>query len=221
MIIALKLAVIAVVAYLLGSIPFGLIISKGIAHVDIRKYGSGNIGATNVMRTVGLKLAIVVGILDLAKAALAVGAAMLIIGEDPVMVFGYDIHMQTAQVLAALMAMAGHNWSVFLKFKGGKGVATFIGGLMVINPIVALVGSGIGILIALITKYVSLGSMIGATTILLIVAALTVLCLTAPIYLAYILVAVGLIIFQHRTNIQRLQAGKELKLGTKGAQIDI
>jgi glycerol-3-phosphate acyltransferase PlsY len=220
-IIAIKLAVIAVIGYLLGSIPFGLIISRSMAHVDIRKFGSGNIGATNVLRTLGPKLAVIVAILDLGKAALAVGIAMLIIGSDPVMVFGYDIHMQTAQVLAALAAIAGHNWSVFLKFKGGKGVATFMGGLFVINPLIALVGGVIGVVIALVTKYVSLGSILGSLVILLMITAFAVLCLVAPIYIAYALIAVGFIIYQHRTNIQRLQAGTELKLGTKGAKIDI
>ncbi len=220
MIIAIKLAVIAIIAYLLGSIPFGLIFSRAIAHVDIRKFGSGNIGATNVLRTLGPKVGIPTLILDLAKAALAVLAGMLIMGGEPLVMFGIDVHVQAAQALSALMAVVGHNWSIFLKFKGGKGVATFIGGLLVINPIVALIGAGVGIIIAVATRYVSLGSILGSLAVLLIIGALTALALTAPVYLAYILVAVALIIYQHRTNIQRLQAGKELKLGDKSARVD-
>ena len=228
MIVAVKMAVIAVIAYLLGAIPFGLIISRRMAHIDIRKHGSGNIGATNVLRTLGPKVAFLVLIMDLAKAALAVLAAMLIIGDDPLVVFGYDIHMQAAQVLAALAAMAGHNWSVFLKFKGGKGVAAFVGGLLVINPLIALLGSGIGIIVALVTRYVSLGSISASLTILLAFIAVMFIYPVAPnndyrypVYVVYALVAVGLIIYQHRSNIQRLQAGKELKLGDKGSKVEL
>jgi glycerol-3-phosphate acyltransferase PlsY len=218
-IIAIKLIVIAIVAYLLGSIPFGLIFSRRMANVDIRKYGSGNIGATNVLRTLGLKVGIPVLIMDVAKAAVAVLAGMLIMGNEQLMMFGFDVHVQAAQALAALMAMVGHNWSVYLKFKGGKGVAAFIGGLLVINPWVALVTVLVGVLIALSTKYVSLGSMLGAVAALLAVGALCLWTNWAPLYLAYILAAVAMIIYQHRSNIQRLQAGTESKIGDKSSRI--
>ena len=220
MILAIKLVIIAIVAYLLGSIPFGLIFGRAIAHVDIRKFGSGNIGATNVLRTLGWKAGIPTLIMDLAKAALAVLAGMLIMGNEPLVMYGLDVHVQAAQALAALMAVVGHNWSIYLKFKGGKGVATFIGGLLVINPLIALAGAVIGIGIALATRYVSLGSILGSLAVLLIVSGLTALALIAPVYIIYILTAVAIIVYQHRANIQRLQAGKELKLGDKGARID-
>lgn len=220
MIIAIKFTVIALVAYLLGSIPFGLIFGRAIAHVDIRKYGSGNIGATNVLRTLGLKAGIPTLIMDLAKAALAVWVGMLVIGDESLVMYGLDVHVQAAQAVSALMAVVGHNWSIYLKFKGGKGVATFIGGLLVINPIVAIIGAGIGIVVVLATRYVSLGSILGSLAVLVIIGALTALALVAPVYLVYILVAVAIIVYQHRANIQRLQAGKELKLGDKSARLD-
>lgn len=220
MIIAIKFTVIALVAYLLGSIPFGLILGRAIAHVDIRKYGSGNIGATNVLRTLGLKAGIPTLIMDLAKAALAVWVGMLVIGDESLVMYGLDVHVQAAQAVSALMAVVGHNWSIYLKFKGGKGVATFIGGLLVINPIVAIIGAGIGIVVVLATRYVSLGSILGSLAVLVIIGALTALALVAPVYLVYILVAVAIIVYQHRANIQRLQAGKELKLGDKSARLD-
>jgi glycerol-3-phosphate acyltransferase PlsY len=219
-IIAIKFTVIALVAYLLGSIPFGLIFGRAIAHVDIRKYGSGNIGATNVLRTLGLKAGIPTLIMDLAKAALTVWVGMLVIGDESLVMYGLDVHVQAAQAVSALMAVVGHNWSIYLKFKGGKGVATFIGGLLVINPIVAIIGAGIGIVVVLATRYVSLGSILGSLAVLVIIGALTALALVAPVYLVYILVAVAIIVYQHRANIQRLQAGKELKLGDKSARLD-
>jgi len=214
-ILAFKFLAIAVLAYLLGAIPFGLIISQGMAHTDIRKYGSGNIGATNVFRTLGTKLGLLTAVLDLGKAALAVWLGMLIIGSDPFVVAGYDIHIQCAQCLAAIMVMVGHNWSVYIGFKGGKGVACFIGGLLVINWVVALIGLTAGISVALATRYVSLGSMLASLCVFLALLVLALMALVNPLFALYGLVAAGLIIFQHRTNIARLQEGKENRLGLK------
>ncbi len=213
MILVFKYLAIAVIAYLLGAIPFGLIISKNLAHVDIRQHGSGNIGATNVFRTLGTKLGILTALLDLGKAALAVCLGMLIIGNDAFIVAGHDIHIQAAQCVAAIMVMVGHNWSAYIGFKGGKGVACFIGGLLVINWMVALVGLAAGIIVALTTRYVSLGSMLASLCVLFAMVVLAMLAVVAPLYALYGLVAAVLIIYQHRTNITRLQAGTELKLG--------
>jgi len=218
-ILVFKYLAIAVVAYLLGAIPFGLIIGKRMANVDIRQHGSGNIGATNVFRTLGTKLGLLTALLDLGKAALAVWLSMLIIGNDVLIVAGHDIHVQSAQCLAAIMVMVGHNWSAYIGFKGGKGVACFIGGLLVINWMVALVGLAAGIIVILITRYVSLGSMLASLCVLLAMVVLALLAVVAPLYALYGLVAAGLIIYQHRANITRLQAGTELKLGDKGAKV--
>lgn len=219
MILIVKYLIIVIIAYLLGAIPFGLMISRRMAHVDIREHGSGNIGATNVFRTLGARLGLITAMLDLSKAALAVLLAMSIIGNEVLMVDGHDIHLQLAQILAAISAMVGHNWSVYIKFKGGKGVACFIGGLMVINWVAALIGLAAGIIIALTTRYVSLASMLAAVCVLLTLIALALLAVSAPVYIAYGLLAAGLIVFQHRSNIMRLQSGTELKLGDKGAKV--
>jgi len=208
-----KFLAIAVLAYMLGAIPFGLIISRRMAHVDIRQHGSGNIGATNVFRTLGTKPGILTAMLDMGKAALAVWLGMLIIGSDSFMVAGHDIHIQAAQCLAAIMVMVGHNWSAYIGFKGGKGVACFIGGLLVINWMVALVGLAAGIAVALTTRYVSLGSMLASLCVFFAMLVLALLAVVAPLYALYGLVAAGLIIWQHRTNITRLQEGTENKLG--------
>jgi glycerol-3-phosphate acyltransferase PlsY len=218
-ILIVKYLIIVIIAYLLGAIPFGLMISRRMAHVDIREHGSGNIGATNVFRTLGARLGLITAMLDLSKAALAVLLAMSIIGNEVLMVDGHDIHLQLAQILAAISAMVGHNWSVYIKFKGGKGVACFIGGLLVINWVVALIGLAAGIIIALTTRYVSLASMLAAVCVLLTLIALALLAVSAPVYIAYGLLAAGLIVFQHRSNIMRLQSGTELKLGDKGAKV--
>jgi glycerol-3-phosphate acyltransferase PlsY len=218
-ILIVKYLIITIIAYLLGAIPFGLIISRRMAHVDIREHGSGNIGATNVFRTLGNRLGLLTAILDLSKAAVAVLIAMLIIGNETFVVAGHDIHLQLAQILAAISAMVGHNWSVYIKFRGGKGVACFIGGLLVINWMVALIGLAAGIIIALTTRYVSLGSMLMAVCVLLALVALALLAVSAPVYIVYGLLAAGLIVFQHRSNIMRLQSGTELKLGDKSAKV--
>jgi glycerol-3-phosphate acyltransferase PlsY len=219
-ILILKYLAIAVVAYLMGAIPFGLIISKRMADVDIRQHGSGNIGATNVFRTLGTKPGLITALLDLGKAALAVWLSMLIIGDDTFVVAGRDIHVQFAQCLAAIMVMVGHNWSVYVGFKGGKGVACFIGGLLVINWVVALIGIAAGIIVALTTRYVSLGSMLASLFVFLAMVILALLAIVAPLYALYGLVAAGLIIFQHRSNIARLQAGTELKLGARTGKVN-
>ena len=221
MILLVKYLIIVIIAYLLGAIPFGLIISRRVAHVDIREHGSGNVGATNVFRTLGARPGLITAILDMSKAALSVLLAVFIIGSEVFMVGGQDIHVQLAQLLAAVSAMVGHNWSIYIKFKGGKGVACFFGGLLVINWVVALTGIAAGIIIALTTRYVSLGSMLAAVCVLLMLAALALLSVSSPIYIVYGLLATGLIVFQHRSNIIRLQSGKELRLGDKGAKVEI
>ena len=221
MILVIKYLIIVIITYMLGAIPFGLIIGRRMANLDIREHGSGNIGATNVFRTLGTRLGLITAILDMSKAALAVLLAMLVIGNEVFVVGGQDIHVQLAQILGAISAMVGHNWSVYIKFKGGKGVASFFGGMLVINWVAALTGIAAGIIIALTTRYVSLGSMLAAVCVLLALIALTLLGVSAPVYIVYGLLAAGLIVFQHRSNIGRLNSGTELKLGDKGAKVEI
>lgn len=210
--IVFEIVVIAVVAYLLGAIPFGLIVSKLIAKIDITKHGSGNTGGTNVLRILGKRVGVLVIFLDLSKAIVAVILAKVLIGDAVLLVFGFPLNWQAAQVLAALMVMVGHNWSVFIKFRGGKGVATYFGSWLVICPATAILGGEIVILTALRTKYMSMGSIFGALGILCLLIPLTIIDKFPPIYLAYSLVAAGMIIYRHRENINRLQTGTELEL---------
>ena len=215
MIIA-KYAAVILIGYLLGSIPFGLLISRRSAKVNVTLVGSGKTGATNVLRTAGKKAAALVLILDLSKGALAVVFASLIFGGDYTIIGNYNLWLAPgAQVLAALAAIVGHSWPIFVKFKGGRGVATFFGGLVVLCPPAALFGGEVLIIGAGLSRYVSLGSIAGAVGAYTILVPLTIMNGFPIEYLAYTLIGAIFIIIMHRDNIFRLLAGKEHKLGEK------
>jgi glycerol-3-phosphate acyltransferase PlsY len=204
-----------IIGYMLGSIPWGLILAKKMARVDVREWGSGKVGATNVLRSAGRKIAIMSGLLDVLKGAVSVLLAGLIVGKSYVAIGGLGFGPLLAQVLAGLAAVAGHNWSVFLGFRGGSGVATFFGGWFALFPMVALFGGEIVVLGAASTLFVSLGSIAGAVGTYAIVLPLTIFSGLPFEYLIYALVGTGMIIYTHRGNIHRLLAGKERKLGEK------
>ena len=219
MIIAEFVAVV-VIGYLLGSIPFGALISKHRSKVDVRQYGSGKMGTTNVLRTAGSKAAVAVLALDLSKGVLAVVFAGLIVDKSYLVIGSFGLGMLVAQVLAALAAVAGHIWPVFFKFKGGRGVATFFGGLFAMCPVAALFGSEVFIIGAGVTRYVSLGSIAGAVGTYAVLAPLTIMYGFPIEYLVYALVGVIIIFVMHRDNITRLLSGKERKLGEKAERMD-
>ncbi len=214
MIIA-KFASVVLLGYLLGSIPFGVLVGKRSNKVDIRQHGSGRTGATNVLRTAGKKAAVLVVTLDLSKGVLAVVFAGLIVSRDYLVVGEFGLGVLVAQVLAATAAIVGHIWPVFLKFKGGRGVATFFGGLIALCPPAALFGGEILIIGAGLTKFASLGSIAGAVGAYAILVPLTIMNGFPIEYLIYALVGTIIIIIMHRDNIVRLVKGKERKLGQK------
>ena len=215
-----KFVAVAVIGYLLGSIPFGVIISKICVKVDVRDYGSGKTGATNVLRTVGKKEALLVVGFDILKGALAVVFAALIVGRGYMIVGNLALGAFLAQVIAALSAMIGHIWPIFLKFRGGRGVSTFFGGLVALCPAAALFGGEIFIISAGLTKFASLGSMAGAVGTYAILVPLTIMNGFPIEYLAYALIGVIIIIIMHRDNIARLISGRERKLGEKVGNVD-
>ena len=185
-------------AFLLGSVPFGAVIAR-IKGINLRKVGSGNIGTTNVLRSVGKFPALLTLILDVLKGTVPVLAAQyLSVGTLPTGIVG-------------LSAVAGHNFSVFLRLRGGKGVATSIGVLLAYAPRVALVTIALWVLVALVTRYSSLGAL----------TAFSVLPLTMyfldperqKILIAVVMAA--LLILKHVANIQRLIHGTESKIGEK------
>ncbi len=193
-------------SYLIGSIPSGLIIGK-LRRVDIREYGSGNIGTTNVLRTLGAKFGAIVLVADVLKGVIAVLLARYIIGTP------------MGEMAAGFAAVAGHDWSLFLKFKGGRGVATSLGGLLPMAmpaPMSGVAGVVVFIILLALTRYVSLGSMLGSLGAVVTMAVFLGLDRVPWEYLVYIGGVVALIVFQHRDNIGRLVSGTESKLGQKG-----
>jgi glycerol-3-phosphate acyltransferase PlsY len=186
------------VGYLLGSLPFGYLVAR--AHgVDIFKAGSGNPGATNVKRVLGAKAGHTVFALDVLKGAAAAGWPMLPFLHAP------DARMMG--LVGVIAAVLGHSFSVFTKFKGGKGVATAAGGLVVLMPVSCCIGAALWVLSFLATRYVSLGSILAA------VAVPTSSWLRGnPLPLNIVATAVGLfVIVRHRENIKRLLNGTEHK----------
>jgi len=227
MIIA-KFVIVVIIGYLLGSIPFGVLIGRRAAGVDIRQYGSGRMGTTNVLRTAGKKAAVLAACLDILKGALAVVFAGLIVGESYLLVGDYALGLLSAQVLAGLAAIVGHIWPVFLKFKGGRGVAPFFGGLIALCLVAAAFGDvvlisvpafGGAVLISVValTRYASLGSISGAVGACAVLVLLTIVNSFPIEYLVYALIGTVLIIVMHRDNIARLISGEERKLGEKVA----
>lgn len=210
-----KLVAVVVIAYLLGSIPFGLIIGKLKSGVDVREHGSGKTGATNVMRTIGTKLGVLTLVLDVIKATVAVMLAALIIGSSSgVLTIGsVSLNWQhIAQVLAGLAAIAGHTWPVFAKFKGGRGVTAYFGTLFAIFPPAGIFGAEVLAIAALRSRHMSLGSLLGALAACCLMIPLTILYNFPLIYLAYGLVVTALLVYQHQDNIKRLRQGTERRL---------
>jgi len=206
---------VVVIAYLLGSIPFGLIIGKLKGGIDVREYGSGKTGATNVMRTLGTRLGILTLVLDVIKAGGAVMLAAVIIdvGSGTFTVGGVSVYWQhVGQVAAGLAAIAGHNWPVFAKFKGGRGVTAYFGTLFAICPPAGIFGAEVVAIAALRSRHMSLGSILGALAAWCLMIPLTILYNFPPIYLVYGLVVIILLVYQHQDNIKRLREGTERRL---------
>jgi glycerol-3-phosphate acyltransferase PlsY len=188
-------------AYLLGSIPFGLLLAKLFSGSDLRKSGSGNIGATNVARVVGPAAGIVTLLLDAAKGALAVWLAGRLSGQSATLI-----------MLAGVAALLGHCFPVWLKFKGGKGVATALGVFLMLAPLAALGAALFFLLVVLLWRYVSLGSVSAAAAMPLLVYFLWAPGHAPPLVVIFgTLFASALVIFKHDTNLQRLVDGTEPK----------
>jgi glycerol-3-phosphate acyltransferase PlsY len=183
-------------AYLLGAVPFGVLVVRLLTGRDIRSEGSGNIGASNVLRTFGPLLGATVLILDLLKGAApvmiaqAAGAAPLIIA------------------VCGLAAVGGHNWSIFLRGKGGKGIATSYGVLLALSPLAGLMAVVVWVVVVAITRYASLASLLGVLSVPLVM-----LWRREPFeYAGFGVVALIFAVWRHRANIQRLLRGEELPI---------
>ena len=194
------------IGYLLGSIPSGLLVGRFARGIDVREYGSGKTGFTNVMRTVGLRWGIVVLVADLAKGVVSVVIARFVSDEPYVL------------ALAGMAAAVGHDWPVFARFEGGRGVATSFGAALAMSPIAAAAVVPFGIGLVAVTRIMSLMSVGMAPVLAIVFIALAALGIHPWAYAVYATVGGLMLIVLHWENIERLLAGTEPKLGQGGEQ---
>jgi glycerol-3-phosphate acyltransferase PlsY len=206
-VVAIVLA--SLIGYLLGAIPFGLLMGRVTRGIDIREYGSHRTGATNALRTLGTGPAALVFILDVAKGVAAVLIARFILPADTP-----ALHVWAAAA-AGGAASVGHYWSVFIRFTGGRGVATSTGGLGGMAPWALLVMAPVVFLVIWRSRYVSLGSVSGAVISPVVVGILAVVGAATLQAFVYALIAGLLVTTSHADNIARLRAGTERKIGQK------
>jgi glycerol-3-phosphate acyltransferase PlsY len=190
-------ALVLFLAYILGAIPFGYLLVRLKTGRDVREFGSGNIGATNVLRTTGRGLGVVTLLLDIAKGFAAVGIAALLIPNDPYLLW---------RSAAAIAVMAGHAFPVFLHFKGGKAVASFVGAFLYLAPVPLLCVLLLFVAVVWYTRYISLGSIVAAGTFPF--GVWLILHPPQPVWIAA-LIAGGFIVYRHKANLQRIRAGTE------------
>ena len=216
----LLLAIIILLSYLVGSIPNSIIISKAVKGIDIRKHGSGNAGGTNVMRVLGWKHGLLVILLDALKGAIAVVViARLHYGPLPFTNISPFDDFTLVQIIAGMAAVVGHIWTVFAGFKGGKGIATALGMMLMLITIDMLIALGVFVLVVSISRYVSLGSILTA------IAVPSVLYIRENVFhvdiigydilFPFIVAMSLLVIFTHRKNLVRLFNGSESKISFK------
>ena len=206
---ALQYVVVVVLAYLVGSLSWGYMLLRWRLGTDVREYGSGRTGMSNVLRTGGGKMAAVVFALDVGKGVLAVMMAKEATGASG------------AEVAAALAALVGHNWPVFLGFRGGRGILTALGGLSMMAPVPAVVATAVWLATAFGSRYISLGSIIGVVAGAASLIALVALAgWYSQTYMIFAGVAAVMIIWQHRDNIQRLLQGNERRIGAPAAPVE-
>jgi acyl phosphate:glycerol-3-phosphate acyltransferase len=190
----------AVIAYLIGSISFSTLIGRWFGKIDIRDHGSGNAGATNTLRVLGVRYAVIVLLADIAKGVVAVLLAKALGAGNPWVTY-----------LSALTVIIGHNWPIYFGFRGGKGIATTIGVLLILMPKSVLTASLVAVILIALTRYVSLGAIV--LTVLTPVAGILFHSGTGKVVLAVAIAVLS--IWRHRKNIQRLLHGQERRVFSK------
>jgi glycerol-3-phosphate acyltransferase PlsY len=203
----------AAAGYLIGSIPIGLIVGRVTRGIDVRDYGSGVTGATNVIRTSGWKAGIVVIIGDIAK-----GIVPVYVGLGLARLLDVDVHDDRAWAAAAgaTAAVIGHIWPLFAGFRGGRAVATGFGAALAMNPLASLAMIPVAALVVGGTRIMSVMSISMAPLLALLFIVLAALDVSPPAYAVYASIAAALIVYKHRPNIERLLAGTEPKIGRGG-----
>ena len=198
--------IVSIIAYLLGSISFSVIFSKKIGGFDVRTKGSGNAGSTNVLRTVGKKAAVLTLLCDCLKGVVAVLVAV-IAGNIAKSVDGALLVQ-----LAGIFVVVGHSFPIFFKFKGGKGVATSLGVILIINWRIGLICLVFALLLMILTKFVSLGSVAAAILFPVLTIFIHSNYIVSGNYIIFGIILALFVIYNHRSNINRLLEGKENKL---------
>ena len=196
----MKTALIIISCYLLGSIPFGYIVGKLFKKIDIRELGSGNIGATNVFRILGPSLASLVLVGDIGKGIFSIYLVQYLNIDNLLII-----------TIAGLAVICGHDWSLFLGFKGGKGIATTFGVVFALNPTISILAVVVWVVVMIITRYASLSSILAVISIMIF----TILFKQPYEYIVLGAIIIILSIFKHKENIKRLKSGKERKIGEK------
>ena len=194
----MKIIIIVIISYLIGCFSSGYFVGKLFKKVDIRTKGSGNAGATNAVRVMGKRLGVLTFLLDFSKGIIAV-------------LIGYWIMGYNGGLVAVIFAVVGHDWPIILGFRGGKGIATTIGGLAALNFPIALVSVIFGVIVALISKYVSLGSILFLIVTPILSLILKINYSNQFLIATIILSIIG--IYRHKDNIKRLSMGTENKIG--------
>jgi glycerol-3-phosphate acyltransferase PlsY len=201
----MKETLLIILAYLIGSIPSALIVSKKFFGIDIREYGSGNMGATNAFRVLGPKYGVLIMVMDILKGMTAVGLFYLL----PFYV-NNEFERTNFMIGLGLAAVIGHIFPIFANFKGGKGVATLLGMLIAVQPVVALCCFGVFIIVLFLTRYVSLSSILGA--VMLPISVLWIWNEHELTYRIFALLVAFLVIITHQKNISRLIKGAESRV---------
>lgn len=202
---------LAIVSYLLGSIPSAVWIGKGLHGVDVREYGSGNAGATNTFRVLGKKAGTIVLLMDVLKGLSAASLIWLLNDFYPNETLKEDhpFKFVNLQLLFGLLAVIGHLFPVFAQFRGGKGIATLFGMILAIHYPSALLCLGLFLLVLFVTRYVSLGSILAAIAFPL--GVVYIFHQKEPLFIAFAITAAFLVIMTHQKNIRKLVKGTENK----------
>lgn len=209
--------IIILLSYLVGSIPTALLVSRAVKGIDIREHGSGNMGGTNVMRVLGWKYGLLVVLIDALKGVIAVVLiTRLHHGNIPFNNITPFDDFTLIQIIAGITAVIGHIWTIFAGFKGGKGIATALGILLIISTVDILIAVGIFVIVVTFSKYISLGSVLAAVAVpLALVVRENVFDAQISNYytlLPFLILLSLLVIFTHRKNIQRILSGEEKKI---------
>lgn len=208
-----------VLAFLVGSIPFSFVIGKLVKGIDLRDHGSGNLGATNVFRNLGPGWGAVCLLLDIAKGAAAVALMTWLVNQWPAgQATPFHITPDLFRIFAGFLAAMGHTFSPFVDFHGGKGVATTAGAFAVLQPYAILATLVIFVIVFLVTRIVSLASIVAAITLPIAMVFFEWQSLeTSTTIVIFTFIISGWVIFKHRENIVRLRAGTEGRLETNGS----